>query len=190
MIQYCLEKWDKNCKNLENIIRQDALINECEYDYLVNLVVIHILNDGEDISKKSDMDIFDLLKTREADNKYLWDNGKISMINDGTWQGTLLFLIPRNEGGGYPAEYDYLMTYVDYGSCSGCDTLQGIQLQALDYFYQKNRDNTSQCPIERQVKEYMMLCKDIVSNMIRPYNHGWRNEERFEQVEVDVMKEE
>ena len=68
MIKYCLEKWDKNCAKLENAIRQDTLINECKYDYLVNLVVTYILNDGEDVSHISDNDI---LKTREEDNKYI-----------------------------------------------------------------------------------------------------------------------
>lgn len=178
MIKYCLEKWDKNCAKLENAIRQDTLINECKYDYLVNLVVTYILNDGEDVSHISDNDI---LKTREEDNKYIWDNGKITKIGDGGWQGTLLFLIPRKEG--YLAEYDYLMTYVDYGSCSGCDTLQSIQY-SIDLY------SIPKIPVEKQVKDYMLLCKDIVSNMIRSYNHGWRKEERFEQVEMDVMKEE
>ena len=186
MIKYCLEKWDKNCKKLENAIRQDALINECEYDYLVNLVVTYILNDGEDVSNISVMDMFDMSRTKEEDNKYLWDNGEITKIDNGEWQGTLLFLIPRKDC--FLEAHDYLMTYVNYGSCSGCDTLQGIQY--ADYLDQNDDYYTSKFPLEQQVKEYMMLCKDIVSNMIRPYNHGWRNEKRFEQVEVDVIEEE
>lgn len=65
------------------------------------------------------------------------------------------------------------MTYVGYGSCSGCDTLQAIQ----DY----GKDPIS----EDQLNDFMALCKDIVTNMIKPYNSGWRNEEEFTEVEVN-----
>lgn len=46
----------------------------------------------------------------------------ISEIDDGDYQGTLLFVIPEDVY--HP--YDYWYVRVFYGSCSGCDTLQGI----------------------------------------------------------------
>ncbi len=176
MLKYCLKKWDKNYKKLEDAIRKDALINDASYNYLVNLVVIHILNDGEDVSNKSSMEIDTMLEEREEDDKYIWDNSRISAINDGSYQGTMLFLIPIKDD--CPAANDYLMSYICYGSCSICDTLERIQ----NLFY---LGSYPKFPVEQQVKDYMMLCKDIVCNIIRPYNYGWRKDEQFEQVEYD-----
>lgn len=46
----------------------------------------------------------------------------IHEIDDGEYQGTLLFVIPAD--GYHP--YDYWCVKVGYGSCSGCDTLMAI----------------------------------------------------------------
>ena len=46
----------------------------------------------------------------------------ISEIDDGDYQGTLLFVIPEE----IYQPYDYWYVRVFYGSCSGCDTLQDI----------------------------------------------------------------
>lgn len=46
----------------------------------------------------------------------------ISEIDDGDYQGTLLFVIPED----IYQPYDYWYVRVFYGSCSGCDTLQSI----------------------------------------------------------------
>lgn len=43
-------------------------------------------------------------------------------IDDGDYQGTLLFVIPADEW----QPYDYWHVRVGYGSCSACDTLEGI----------------------------------------------------------------
>ena len=99
-----------------------------------------------------------------------WDVGNITEIDNGDYQGTLLYLIPRDTY--QPSEYDYLMTYVNYGSCSGCDTLQAIQN------YEKEEIT------EGQLKDFMSLCKDLICCMIKPYNCGWREEEEFLPVEV------
>ena len=94
---------------------------------------------------------------------------EITEIDNGDYQGTLLYLIPFKT---YQlSENEYLMTYVGYGSCSGCDTLQAIQ----DY---------SEKPLtEGQISDFMALCKDILTNTIKPYNHGWRETEDYNQVE-------
>lgn len=156
MIKYCIEKWDKNKKKLEDVLREDTTLNSCNYGYLVKLVVENILNDETN----------DYCDT--------WDSENITTIDNGDYQGTLLFLIPT--GAYQPSEYEYLMTYVGYGSCSGCDTLQGIQ--SCPWHDVK--------PTEQQLKDYMTLCKDLVCNMIKPYNSGWRNEEIFENVEEKI----
>lgn len=153
MLKYCLKKWDMFNKDLEDALREDENLNSCEYKYLLEKVVEHILN-GE-------------VEEFSYDEK--WDANKITVIDDGHYQGTLLFVIPRLCY--QPCEYEYLMTFVDYGSCSGCDTLQHIQ----SWF-----DNEP--PTERQLKDYMALCRDMVCNIVRPYNTGWRCDEEFKTV--------
>src|ERR1700681_1318911 len=50
------------------------------------------------------------------------DPSRIHTIDDGDYQGTLVFVIA---GSGYqPNNYWFVKVY--YGSCSGCDTLQAI----------------------------------------------------------------
>lgn len=152
MIKYCLRKWIKNEDKLKKFFEQDKNLEN--YDYL-DLV-------------KNTVDI--ILNTKiEEYKEYLWDIDGITVIDNGDYQGTLLFLIPEDTY--QPSECEYLMTYVNYGSCSGCDTLQYIQA----YYNDK----------EYQVKELMSLCKDIICNIIKPYNYGWRNEEEFNTVEME-----
>lgn len=158
MIRFCLEQWNKNNKKLEEVIRNDATINGCDYKYLFQLIVEHILNDDCTDEKKG----------------ILYDKERIVVIDDGDGQGTLLFLVPLLNG--IPAEYDYLMSFVDYGSCAYCDVLESIQLS--------NFDDT---PTEQQVKDYMKLCLDLVCNIIRPYNNGWREEEMYQTVEFERL---
>ena len=143
MLKYCKDKWSKNEELLRQALSFETL--DClEYKDLVKLTVKWILNG-------------------EENDFWNWDYNNITCIDNGDYQGTLLYLIPKNTY--QPAEYQYLMTYVDYGSCSGCDTLQSIQ--------------SKNC----EVSEYMKLCKDIVCNIVKPYNYGWRNEEEFDIVE-------
>ena len=48
------------------------------------------------------------------------DFERITVIDDGDYQGTLVFVVASK---GYQPS-DYWATRVDYGSCSGCDTFQ------------------------------------------------------------------
>ena len=149
MLKYCLECWDKHKGSLENELRSRTDLNTCEYIDLVRMVVKNVF--VEDVE---------------------WDASEISVVDNGDYQGTLLFLIPAYTY--HPTESEYLMTFVGYGSCSGCDTLQAIQ------------ECWSDDPLtEQQVKDFMALCKDIVTNTIKPYNYGWRSSERFTEVEMD-----
>jgi len=69
--------------------------------------------------------LYRTLKTmfsNEEEYSCMPDFERISTIDDGDYQGTLLFLIPE-----YTYQPDaYFYTKVYYGSCSGCDTLQAI----------------------------------------------------------------
>ena len=76
------------------------------------------------------------------------DPSKIHVIDDGEYQGTLLFIIP--EKAYQPSTY--WAVKVGYGSCSGCDTLQSIR-------------GYNDTPTEEQVKEYMTLALHIVQGL-------------------------
>lgn len=153
MIKFCKEMWDKNQDALKEALRNDVTLNECEYVDLLKLVVKHVLNNNNAGIE--------------------WNPNQITKIDNGDYQGTLLFLIPQDTY--QPGEYEYLMTYVGYGSCSGCDTLKSIQ------DWSENKP-----PTEQQLKDYMTLCRDLVVRMIKPYNSGWMNEEIFETVAEEV----
>lgn len=157
MIKYAVDKWNKNKELLEKEIKNDVAINMCGYDYIARLVIRYILNDGE----------------RNKD----WDEDKITTIDNGEYQGTLLYLIPTM--GYQPCESEYLMTWIGYGSCSVCDTLQSIQSDSLF------NDEDDKLPNANQVKDYMTLCKDLIQHMICPYNTGWMHRSDFDNVEFD-----
>lgn len=159
MLKYCLNQWDKNKDKLREILSRNTELNDCGYMTLVKLTFNTIFNtDNEDGTEL------------EIQN--------ITEINNGDYQGTLLYLIPFSTY--QPNEYEYLMTYVNYGSCSGCDTLQGIQ---SDGDWEDYGDN--KVPTVKQLEDYMTLCRNLISNTIKPYNGGWREDKDFITVECE-----
>lgn len=151
MIKYCLDKWNKNQPLLEKSLRADKSLNQCDYEYLVKMIISCILNgdQGDDYEEMR------------------WSDD-VTVVDNGDYQGTLLFLIPQSTY--QPCASEYLMSFVEYGSCSGCDVLQSIQGYSDDP------------PTEKQIKDFMGLCRDIVCNMIKPYNYGWRHSSDFDPV--------
>lgn len=154
MLKYCYEKWDKNKDRLEEALRKTD-ISRVEYRDLLVLTVDNILNEPESTYPQ-------------------WESKRITQIDDGDYQGTLLFLIPEDTY--QPSEYEYLMTYIGYGSCSCCDTLQSIQ------------PDSDEETTDDDIAEFMALCKDFITNMIKPYNHGWRHDEDFEHITLEEDK--
>lgn len=78
------------------------------------------------------IDYFDIVKTvikAVHDGYGTPDPDKIHVIDDGDYQGTLVYVIP--EKCYQPSDYWYVRIY--YGSCSGCDTLQGILYDNDDF---------------------------------------------------------
>lgn len=150
MLKFCRDAWYENKDKLEAVIMMDKNLNHCEYSYLVKLVVEHILNPS--------------IET----NWMKFNADAITVIDNGDYQGTVLFMIPRKTY--QPSAGDYLLTYSYYGSCSGCDTLLSIQ------------DWGDKLPTENQIKDYMTICKDLVCNIVKPYNSGWREDEEFIEV--------
>lgn len=153
MIKFCKDQWDANRERLEEALKGDTQLNKCDYEYLLSLVVTHILNPGLTNFERG------------------WSAENITVIDNGDYQGTLMFLIPKDCY--QPSESEYLLTFVNYGSCSVCDTLMGIQ------------DWDDVPPTEQQLKDYMALCKDLVANMVKPYNNGWREDERYNTVKME-----
>lgn len=147
MLKFCRDAWYENKDRLEAVIMKDTKLNSCQYGYLVELIVKHILNPSIETNWEK------------------FDADAIIVIDNGDYQGTILFMIPRKKY--QPSANDYLLTYSYYGSCSCCDTLLSIQ------------DWRSGVPTENQVKDYMSLCKDLVCNIVKPYNYGWQEDKRF-----------
>lgn len=79
------------------------------------------------------------------------DPSRIHEIDDGDYQGTLLFIIA--EGSYQPDTYYVIKIF--YGSCSGCDTLEGIH------------QYSDRIPDEDQVADYMTLALHIIQNLTK-----------------------
>ena len=77
------------------------------------------------------------------------DPERLTQIDHGNYQGTLCFVVAC--GGYQPSKY-WGVT-VDYGSCSGCDTLQGIRAYSNDP------------PTDEQVAEYKTLALHVVQRL-------------------------
>lgn len=152
MLKIIKEQWDKNRDLLRAALEEGEEFNECNYKDLVKLSFEKIFNTN-------------IYPNYELNLK------RITEIDDGDYQGTLLYVIPFDTY--QPDEKEYLVTYVNYGSCSGCDTLQAIQYGPREKL------------TEAQVRNFMALCKDILTNTVKPYNNGWRNEEMFDQVTME-----
>lgn len=64
------------------------------------------------------------LNNNAAQDEYGWPSPKrITVIDDGDYQGTRVFVVGAN--GYQPSTYWFCL--VSYGSCSGCDALQQVQ---------------------------------------------------------------
>lgn len=77
------------------------------------------------------------------------DPERIHSIDDGSYQGTLLFVIGAK---GYRPD-DYWYVKVSYGSCSGCDTLENI------------RGYSDEPVNDEQLKDYLTLALHIVQGL-------------------------
>lgn len=101
---YC-ESYHKHEKELREAIEE--VKDKCEFCYLtiVSLLVEHVIN-------------------KVSDNcfEYWADEDHIHVIDDGDFQGSLIFAIPKRTY--QPSPYEYIFAYTYYGSCSGCDALE------------------------------------------------------------------
>ena len=97
MLKICKERWALKENELKRKISSMSTqeIENLDYNTLVAITMDTVLN-----CEKLHLNI-----------------KSIHEIDDGDYQGTLLYLIPFTTY--QPTEYEYLMTYTDYGSCSG-----------------------------------------------------------------------
>lgn len=127
MIKSFVKVWDEH----KDEVRSRLSEHPESYEVLVRSVVQMIADHTERYAKGPDPE-------------------RIHLIDDGDYQGTLLFVIA---GAGYQPR-DYWYVKIDYGSCSGCDTLQGIR----SYSYK--------APLTKeQVNAYMTLALHIVQGL-------------------------
>lgn len=77
------------------------------------------------------------------------DPTRIHEINDGGHQGTLVYIIASDQ---YQPN-KYWIVSVDYGSCSGCDTLDRI------------RNYEDGKPSDSQIEDYMTLSLHIIQKI-------------------------
>ena len=125
MIKKFVEKWNDKKEEIESQFRAQ---HPGEYGDIVR-IVIEAISDGTYYPEP--------------------DPERIHIIDDGDYQGTLLFVIASK--GYQPSEY--WLVKVDYGSCSGCDTLENI------------REYGSDIPTKQQVNDYMTLALHIVQGL-------------------------
>ena len=130
MLDYVVKQWDDNKHLLEEYFK----INP-QSDYVSYKAILE--------------KIFELVVVEK--DGYEMDYDKMTVIDDGHYQGTLLFITPTKSY--QPSVEDYLITHVYYGSCSVCDTLEAIH---------RYDDGL---PSESQLRDYMMLALHLIQNM-------------------------
>jgi hypothetical protein len=86
--------------------------------------------------------------------EYNLDPDRITVIDHGDYQGSMLFVIAAK---GYQPS-DYWATECSYGSCSGCDTLEGI------------REYSGEAPTDAQANDYLTLALHLAQKMQRLFN--------------------
>ena len=149
MIQWLNEKWFKNKNKLENYFRTHKQEEYSSYQDILHATLEIIINiDIDEWNTKLDLD-------------------KIHVIDDGDYQGTLIFLIPND--GYQPDEDDYLVTFIWYGSCSGCDTLLNIQ----ENWDVEDEGEYMGLPNTTQLHDYMTLALHLIENA-RWLENLWR----------------
>ena len=147
MTRIMKDRWDTNKGKLRDLLAERTDLNTCEYEDLVELAFETIYNTAvTGLDRKLDL-------------------ANITVVDNGDYQGTLVFLIPFDTY--QPSEHEYIMTFIGYGSCSGCDVLQAVQGWGKEK------------PTEEQLDGFMDICRDLICNVIKPYNFGWREDENW-----------
>lgn len=144
MIPEFVECWDKRKHLLEQNFREE---HPSSYENIFKKLVEIVLTP----------DFYNEKYTFDEDYFLELNSEKITVINDGDYQGTLLFIVPEKTY--QPSNYWSAMVY--YGSCSYCDTLSSIQ---SDTVYDSETGEESK-PTEEQISQYMTLALHLLQSM-------------------------
>lgn len=136
MIDFFVKQWDKNKDSLREYIKNNTMEKYDEYEKLVKLVLELVINKDNDVYGET------------------IDIDKLKEIDYGDYQGCLIYVFPADTY--QPMASDTFYTTVDYGSCSGCDTLLSITGYC-----------TEEKPNENQINHLMQLCLNLVQNAHR-----------------------
>ena len=135
-----LEKWESNKNNLRKKLEclNDAKIEDLSYSHLVRYVIDEILNDGI------------------KNSRFL--SSKLKVVDYGDYQGTIIFIFTKNIY--QPSLHETYYTFIEYGSCSGCDILINIICNYFDIKY-VNQSAKHKC----LVNDLMILCLHIFQHI-------------------------
>ena len=136
MIKEFVEAWEENKNKLEDYFRNTEQKEYDEYSKIVKKLFEIVINSHLEEKGK-----YPLEKGFDVEN--------MTIVDDGDYQGTQIFIIPLKTY--QPDIIDYIYTNTYYGSCSGCDTLLNI----TSY-------NTDEKPDEEQIKDYMTLALHLL----------------------------
>ena len=132
MIQKYINLWFENKTALEDYFMRTPQSEYDEYKTILKKIIEIVINPNVGLFGELDIE-------------------HITEVDDGDYQGTLIYLIPSKTY--QPSITDYIWTSVDYGSCSGCDTL--LSISGYD----------EGVPTNAQVKGYMTLALHLIENM-------------------------
>ena len=140
MIQKFVKAWDANKASLEEHLKTHRMEEYDEYDKLVKLLFEIVINPYISTQDETPYDV-----------------EKMTVIDDGEYQGTQLFVLPKDTY--QPSAWEYVITNQYYGSCSGCDLLQGITQ------YESGQ------PDSEQLDELMTLCLHLLQRCKIPFSY-------------------
>jgi hypothetical protein len=133
MDTYFVSQWNKNAWRILNWFKTTPQSEYNEYEKIVKKLFELVINDD--------------------DNDHIWSWRDMTVLDHGSYQGTQIFIVHKYTY--QPDVTDYVMTHNEYGSCSGCDTLQSINSYSEDL------------PNQSQLNDYMTLCLHLVQRIKR-----------------------
>lgn len=141
MLEFAINKWDKNKDKLREYFTNNK---QEEYassyaDFTKKVIDIIFNDDDYGYEENQQERSFDLAQFFKE-------------IDFGDYQGTLIYVFAYESY--QPSTSETFFTSVNYGSCSGCDTLLAI-----------NQYSTDELPTKSQVKDYMQLALNLIQNM-------------------------
>lgn len=141
MLDFAIRKWEKNKDKLREYFATNKQKDFADsYAQFTKRVIEIIFNDDD-------------YPYGDSEQRFAFDvEGKFAEIDFGQYCGTLIFVFAYDTY--EPSITETFYTVVDYGSCSGCDTLQHI----CSYDYDLLPNNS-------QVNDYMQLALNIIQSM-------------------------